>query len=240
MTNHRVLVLEDEPLTAQTYVDYLTRLGSFEVVHVAHTVRSALSFLHHQQRSLKEFHVDLVLLDMHLPDGHGLEVLRQLRAAGFAGDVIAMTAATEVPTIRQAVSLGVVQYLVKPFGFAEFTQRVDVFRNRVEHLNNPHAELTQSQIDEAFAAPPAVARTALTLPKGLSEASLSTMIEILTEANSALSAGEAAHLAGSSRVTARRYLEYLHRQGQAEKTQRYGVPGRPEYEYRWVPVDEGQ
>lgn len=238
MTHHQVLVLEDEPLTAQTYVDYLARLGSFEVTQVAHTVRSALAFLHHQQRTYGQFHVDLVLLDMHLPDGHGLEVLRQLRAAGFAGDVIAMTAATEVPTIRQAMSLGVVQYLVKPFGFAEFAQRIDVFRGRIERLNDPHAELTQSQIDEALAAAPSATRPAVSLPKGLSEASLATMIEILSEASSALSAGEAAQMAGSSRVTARRYLEYLHRQGHAEKTQRYGVPGRPEYEYRWIPVDE--
>lgn len=237
MTEYRVLVLEDEHLTAQTYVDYLTRLGGFEVVNVAHSVRSALAFLHHQQRNWQQFRVDLVLLDMHLPDGHGLDVLRQLRTAGFAGDVIAMTAATEVPTIRQAMSLGVVQYLVKPFGFAEFTQRIEVFRNRVERLNNPHAELTQSQIDEALAAPPSTARTNAALPKGLSEASLATMVEVLSSSEAALSAGEAAQLTGSSRVTARRYLEYLHRLGNAEKTQRYGVPGRPEYEYRWISPD---
>lgn len=118
MRDYRVLIIEDEQLTADTYVEYLARAGGYEVVHRSPTMADALRFLKSQwSQQRQSFGVDVVLLDMNLPDGHGLEVLRQMRSAGFTGGVLALTGATELKTIRQAIALGVVQYLVKPFGY---------------------------------------------------------------------------------------------------------------------------
>lgn len=80
MRDHRVVIVEDEQGTAEIYREYLARAGGFEVAHVSGTVRDALAFLADRKRRTGTFGVDMVLLDMNLPDGHGLDVLVQLRA----------------------------------------------------------------------------------------------------------------------------------------------------------------
>ena len=69
--------------------------------------------------------IDLVLLDMHLPDGHGLGLLQRIRAAGHLCDVIAVTSARDSDVVRRAVSQGVVLYLLKPFTFAAFRGKLE-------------------------------------------------------------------------------------------------------------------
>lgn len=254
MRDYRVLVIEDERLTADTYVEYLARTGGFEVVHVSPSARDALGFLAEQMRHGGSFGVDVVLLDMNLPDGHGLDVLRQMRSAGFTGGVLALTASAELPTIRRAVALGVVQYLVKPFGYPQFAERVRAFRELAAELSGTGTATGQDVVDRAFprsrpGGPPE-------LPKGLTEQTLDAVVGLLRDAASqgrpgqapdagpgtgtagaqagALSAGEVGTAVGASRVTARRYLEHLYRVGMVERSPRYGTPGRPENEYRWT------
>lgn len=248
MREYRVLVIEDEQITADTYVEYLARTGGFEVVHVSPTARDALGFLAERRRSGGSFGVDVVLLDMNLPDGHGLDVLRHMRSAGFTGGVLALTASTELPTIRRAVALGVVQYLVKPFGYPQFAERMRSFRELAAEFAGAGAAPGQDAVDRAFplsrpTGPPE-------LPKGLTEHTLDAVVGLLRDAASgvhagqesgpggaaarALSAGEVGAAVGTSRVTARRYLEHLYRVGIVERSPRYGTPGRPENEYRWT------
>ncbi|WP_313821109.1 response regulator [Citricoccus sp.] len=256
MTSERVLVVEDDALAAETYGEYLARAGGYRQVHLSPTLADAVRFLSTQWREHGSFGVDVVLLDMNLPDGHGLEVLRRMRAAGFAGSVVAMTAATDVPTIRQAMALGVVQYLVKPFGYPEFAERLRVARELSTGLAGTGSVRSQAEVDRAFrhhgSAGPA------TLPKGLTEGTLDSIVDLLRSDLTAVpgsapdsgnrsgtesasrsgpvagrSAGEVGAAVGTSRVTARRYLEHLFRQGLVDRSPRYGTPGRPENEYRW-------
>lgn len=233
MRDYRVLVIEDEQVTADTYAEYLARTGGFEVVHVSPTARDAVGFLADQMRRGGSFGVDVVLLDMNLPDGHGLDVLRQMRSAGFTGGVLALTASTELRTIRRAVALGVVQYLVKPFGYRQFAERMRAFRELAAEFAGAGTAPGQDVVDRAFplsrpAGPPE-------LPKGLTEQTLDAVVALLRGAPSnALSAGEVGAAVGTSRVTARRYLEHLYRVGMVERSPRYGTPGRPENEYRWT------
>jgi response regulator of citrate/malate metabolism len=113
-----VLVVEDDPVAADAHRMYVERLAGFAVAGVAHSGAEALRFLDRRR-------VDLVLLDLHLPDGHGLAVVRSMRAAGHTCDVIAVTSARDLDVIRQAVSVGVVQYLLKPFTFPALRDRVE-------------------------------------------------------------------------------------------------------------------
>lgn len=233
MRDYRVLIIEDEQLTADTYVEYLARAGGYEVVHRSPTMTDALRFLKSQwSQQRQSFGVDVVLLDMNLPDGHGLEVLRQMRAAGFTGGVLALTGATELKTIRQAIALGVVQYLVKPFGYQQFAERLRAFREVSSEFAGSGSAADQDAVDRAFrrhrAAGPAE------LPKGLTEGTLNTVVELLRPSSTGLSAGEVGAAVGTSRVTARRYLEHLYQQGMVERQPRYGMPGRPENEYVWT------
>lgn len=123
----RIFVVEDDPLTASLHGEYVRRVPGFTLVGTAHTRREAVAaLLPNGPRADpgRQPPADLVLLDMNLPDGHGLAICRMLRAAGAGIDVLAITAATELPVVREAIALGVVQYLIKPFGFAAFEDKL--------------------------------------------------------------------------------------------------------------------
>ena len=117
----RVLVVEDEELAAQAHAAYVGRVDGFELAGVARSAGEAM------RRLAGDADVDLVLLDMHLPDGHGLGLLQRLRAAGHLCDVIAVTSARDTEVVRRAVSQGVVLYLLKPFSFATFRSKLEQY-----------------------------------------------------------------------------------------------------------------
>ncbi|TDC48349.1 response regulator [Micromonospora sp. KC207] len=225
MTDIRVLVVEDEPLLAEAHRTYTERVPGFVVVGVAHTAREAMAAL----RRREENPVDLVLLDFRLPDLHGLEVCRALRAAGSTVDVLAVTSARDLAVVRTAVSLGVTHYLLKPFTFAAFRDKLHRYAEYRRQVLAEGEVAAQHEVDRMFATLRGPA--AHTLPKGLDEQTLRTVLGSLT-GDAGRSASEVARLAGISRVTARRYLEYLVAAERAVRTPRYGSPGRPEMEYR--------
>lgn len=220
----RVLMVEDELVAGEANSAYASRVG-LEVVGVARSGRDALRLLADTED------VDLLLLDMQLPDGHGLELLRRIRAAGGDVDVIAVTAARDVDIIRSAVAQGVVSYLIKPFTFAAFRSKIEDYRHYRRQLSEQGSHVSQLEVDSMIATRrPTPASDAL--PKGLATTTSALAIRFLRD-NGALSAAELGYKLGTSRVTARRYLEHLADSGMAERESRYGGSGRPEVEYRW-------
>jgi response regulator of citrate/malate metabolism len=222
----RVLVVEDDPVAADAHRMYVERLPGFEVAAVVHTGGAAL-------RALTQTPVDLVLLDLNLPDGHGLHLVRKMRAAGHTADVVAVTSARDLGVVRQAVSVGVVQYLLKPFTFPSLRDRLERWERYRSELAGGGEAAGQEEVDRALAA----LRTpqATVLPKGLSGPTLEAVTAALRQASDdGLSANAAAQAAGVSRITARRYLEHLVDSGRAVRTPQYGQVGRPELCYRWA------
>ena len=235
MSNIRVLVVEDEAIAAAAHAAYVGRLAGFELAGTAPDGQSAL-------RLLSEFAaagnpVELVLLDMNLPDLHGLDIARRMRASGILADIVAITAVRELAIVRSAVAIGVVQYLIKPFTYATFADKLESYRQFRQQLAGPpggsgKAGASQTDVDQAFAS--LRAPSELPLPKGLSVSTLASVQEFMKEQQGAVSATEVMDALGMSRVTARRYLEYLADAGTLSRTARYGTPGRPENEYRWA------
>ncbi|QKW09263.1 response regulator [Streptomyces sp. NA04227] len=218
----RVLVVEDDPVAADAHVLYTQRVPGFTVVGTAYTAAEA-------RRALERTGADLVLLDLHLPDGHGLQLLRALRAAGHRADVIAVTSARDLTVVREGVSLGVVQYVLKPFTFATLRERLE----RYAQFRTAAGEASgQDEVDRTLAAlrAPGPAQ----LPKGLSAPTLERVTRILRESGEGVTATETAAAAGISRITARRYLEHLVTAGRAERCPQYGQVGRPELKYQWT------
>ena len=229
---YRVLVVEDEESTAHTYAEYIGRLPGFEVAALARSLLEARQVTAAGLHGEGRFGFDVVLLDMNLPDGHGLDFLMQLRAAGFQGGVLALTAATDLPVVRRALSLGVVQYLVKPFGFEEFADRLGGFRAASAMLAGAGRLSGQEQVDAVFRV--SRERRAEELPKGLTEGTLREVVELLSaDPATARSAAEVAAALGIPGVTARRSLEHLERIRRVVRGARHGTRGRPEQEYRW-------
>ncbi|MEU8657659.1 response regulator [Actinoplanes philippinensis] len=220
----QVLVVDDDPLIAEAHRAYTEKIEGFVVVGVAHTARDAMT-------RLRAHPVDLVLLDLNLPDKHGLEVARALRAAGSGTDVLAVTSNRDIAMIRQAVALGVTHYLLKPFTFAAFRDKLDRYAQYRRQLAGSAEVAAQHEVDRVFAtlrgAPPD------TLPKGLDPKTFDLILTALRAAAPAgLSAAEVGARTGTSRVTARRYLEHLADAARVVRSPRYGGPGRPEVEYR--------
>ncbi|MFE2015012.1 response regulator [Streptomyces sp. NPDC059491] len=218
----RVLVVEDDPVAADAHALYAGRVEGFTVVGVAHSRAAAV-------RLLDRTPVDLILLDLYLPDGHGLQLLRALRAAGHAADVIAVTSARDLAIVREGVSLGVVQYVLKPFAFATLRDRLA----RYAEFRAAAGEASgQDEVDRALAA--LRAPHPATLPKGLSAPTLESVTRTLRDTPAGLTAAEAGTAVGISRITARRYLEHLVTEGRAVRAPQYGQIGRPELQYRWL------
>jgi response regulator of citrate/malate metabolism len=219
----RTLVVDDDPMTASIHRSYVERVAGFEVVGEAHTAAAALSLA-------SSLAPDLVLLDIYLPDRSGLEVLRSLRGGDSTRvDVIAVTAAKDVNTLRTAIHGGVIHYLVKPFFFDTLRERLEAYaalRGRLDRLRDPE----QEDIDHVFSLLRAHGRRAL--PKGISAPTLTLVVEALRRSDGEVTAVEVAARAGVSRGTARRYLEYLAATGASELSLRYGSTGRPEHLYR--------
>lgn len=225
----RVLVVEDEPVTAEAHAAYVVRVDGFTVAGIAHSGHEAFRVLR-DAREGRTPPIDLILLDVNLPDTTGIELCRSLRASGIEIDVIAVTAVRDAAVVRSAVSLGIVQYLIKPFGFAAFAEKLQAYRDY--HARFGRAVLTdQQEVDASFAA--LRTTSAGGLPKGLTRETLDRVRQAVRAAPSGgLSAAEVAAALDLSRVTARRYLEHLADTGIVERAGRYGTPGRPQVEYR--------
>ncbi|MEU9097271.1 response regulator [Streptomyces sp. NPDC048361] len=224
----RVLVVEDDPVAAEAHRLYVGRVPGFTAVAVAHSRAEAL-------RALERTEVDLLLLDLYLPDGHGLQLVRSLRAAGHGADVVAVTSARDLTMVREGVSLGVVQYVLKPFTFPTLRDRLVRY---AEFRATAGEASGQEEVDRALAALRAPQPSAL--PKGLSAPTLQAVTRTLREAPDGVTAAEAGLAVGISRITARRYLEHLVTSGRAGRTPQYGQIGRPELQYRWLNSASGQ
>lgn len=220
----RTLLVDDDALTLELHRTYLERLDGFAVAGECTGARAALTAL--REGGANTF--DLVLLDVTMPDGSGLEVLRTLRARATAVDVIAVTAVRDAEVVRQMAALGVFQYLVKPFSFAVFRERLEDYRDHRAHAQATSGPATQEEIDALLGR----ATGSIVLPKGLSASSLERVRAELRR-RGPLSAREAAECTGLSRVSARRYLEHLVLTGVAVRRGRPGGRGRPETEYAW-------
>jgi response regulator of citrate/malate metabolism len=219
-----VLVVEDEPVIADAHAQYVRRVPGFTVAGVVHGGAETLRFI-------RDHHVDLVLLDFNLPDLHGLEVCRRLRGAGADCDVMAVTSNRDLAAVRAAVSLGIVQYLLKPFTFQALRDKLERYGEYRAQMQASGEAAAQSEVDRAFAALRGASGSSL--PTGCSEETLETVARHMQHAGRAASAVEVGAACGISRVTARRYLEHLTQSGLLVRAQRHRGSGRPEIEYAW-------
>lgn len=217
----RALIVEDDKAVAIVTRGFVERHGGFVVAGEAATGRDALE-------AIEAVRPDLVLLDVHLPDASGIEVLRVARARGFAGEVVAVTAARDLETVRAARAFGVRHYLVKPFGLEAMRERLEAIRAEIERAeaHGPRA-LDQRAVD-AMLQPSE--RSAKPAPAG-SQLTLDRVAALLDSIGADVSAAEVGERLGMSRVSARRYLERLVVDGAAEVAPRYGGTGRPELRY---------
>jgi response regulator of citrate/malate metabolism len=219
------LIVEDDYHVATIHAAYVRKVRGFAVAGHASTLSSARS-------EIKRLEPTLVLLDLYLPDGHGLELARESPARGNPRpDFLVITAARDMASVRAAMQLGTVHYLVKPFNFAQLEERLNAYRDlrgRLERID----EAEQHDVDALYG----LLRGPAPLPKGQSGPTMARIRELLQSSPDDVSAAEIADQVGISRSTAQRYLAELARQGRIELHLHYGTTGRPEHRYRIAPA----
>ncbi|WDQ00132.1 response regulator [Micromonospora chalcea] len=220
-----VLIVDDDFMVARIHRGFVERLEDFRVVATASTGEEAIA-------AVEQLRPDLVLLDLYLPDMFGLDVVARLHTAGHDCDVLVISAAREVDTVRRAVRYGAVNYLLKPFSFEELRGRLEQYAARRSTFSNSLV-CDQADIDRALTSSSPITG-APALPRGLSPETAGLVEQILREQTGTVSAAECANQIGISRVSARRYLEHFTTAGQAAVTLKYGSTGRPERRYRWT------
>lgn len=220
---YEVLIVEDDPMVAMINEQYVCRSQRFHVVRKCKDGKSALEFLEKNK-------VDLIILDVFMPYVDGLETLRQIRAKQIPVDVIMVTAANDKDTLEEAIHLGAIDYLVKPFAFDRFNLALDKFIAQMDALKDV-AVFSQKHIDSIIVNSPRNKEEAY--PKGIRKHTLQIIMDYLQKSGDAWLTGDAiADQVGLSSVTVRRYMNHLTESGEVICNTNYETGGRPCMLYR--------
>lgn len=212
----RTLVVDDDFRVARIHAASVERIEGFVCVGQAHTAAETREHLQRHQ-------VDLLLLDIYLPDEDGLNLLRSLTGAGSAPDCIFITAARDLESVRAAIGLGAVSYLVKPFRFVQLQDKLDAYRRwRAELAARAEGEADQDTVDTLYE----LLRGSRNMKQALPP-TMANILDAVRRAKRPVSASWIAEQLGISRPTVQRYLTDLHKRGALELVLEYGSTGRP-------------
>ena len=221
----RTIIVEDDPMVADLAAGYLERIDGFSLDHTARSAEDALDLL-------RACHVDLVLLDVFMPGMDGMELLRIIKSQFFHTDVIMITAAQSSEDILKALRLGVADYIVKPFTFERFRESMLQFQEKRRLLMSPEIAITQDILDRRiFIKKP---ERGAGRPKGIDAQTLETVVSVLKEQPGLFSLKDIERLAGISRISLKKYFDYLAETGRLGSSKGYGGQGRPVTLYNWL------
>lgn len=221
----RTLIIDDDYRVAKVHADSVDRIDSFKSVGQAHSAAEARDLI-------QATTPDLLLLDLYLPDGGGLQLIRSMSDLELPArpDFIVITAARDIDSVRKAIQLGAMYYLVKPFGFVQLREQLEAYRS-LHHGLGEAKVANQQTVDALYGL--------MRRPSSASDRDrLSpTTLQILNHVRSmgdGVSATDVASKLGVSRATAQRHLGLLVRAGRVDLSLNYGSAGRPEHRYRIV------
>jgi response regulator of citrate/malate metabolism len=216
----RTIIVEDDFRVAQIHAAFVLNIPGFEVIGTAHTAGQAYDMV-------VEIKPDLVLLDLHLPDEHGLSLFTRFQQlpAGCKPDVFIISAARDGASVREALQLGAAQYIMKPFNQKQLAERMIGYRLAKEKLLGSE-EISQDEIDRlsALMRGPRIGKPSSDQPKS---PTTSLILKLIEGRKTSVSAIEVADELGLSRATAQRYLSHMVEDGYLDLTLQYGTTGRP-------------
>ena len=136
----RVLLVEDDYVLGEAVREHVASLG--------HGV-DWMKRLDDAREALATVAYELVLLDLNLPDGRGLDLLRELRRQGADAPVIILTAQDQIAARIEGLNSGADDYLVKPFDLSELSARIAAVARRYSGNANPLLRRGELEIDLA-------------------------------------------------------------------------------------------
>jgi len=215
----RVMIVEDDFMVADLNRQFTESCEGFSVVKIAHTGAEALEFI-----SLNP--VDLVVLDIFLPDIQGTEVLKDIRRSDYPADILLITAAHNVNIVEETIRLGVFDYIIKPFDVARYRESLSNYRRYRESLESGQ-DIDQRQVDVVVAGARRKNLPLGALPKGINSATMDMVRKALLPLQGEIGIDDICAAVPLSHITAYRYLEHLVQEGFLEKSCRYQHVGRP-------------
>lgn len=219
----QVAIAEDDFRIASIQEEFLKQLNGFTLVGKALNAADTLALLEKKQ-------VDVLLLDIYMPDMLGTELLPILKSRFPRTDIIMITAASEREMLQEALRYGVFHYLIKPVSLEKFTSVLTQYKKKKQLLATT-SQVTQDVADAYFAGNVQHSSQAAPLPTGIDSVTLNRVSDVLASLSSGVSIEEMGNQIGASRTTARRYLEYLVTVGKCRVEHEYGIVGRPERRY---------
>ncbi|ADK03301.1 TPA: response regulator [Bacillus anthracis] len=224
----KVLIVEDDPMVAMLNTHYLEQVGGFELVQAVNSVKSAIEVL-------EESRIDLVLLDIFMPEETGFELLMYIRNQEKEIDIMMISAVHDMGSIKKALQYGVVDYLIKPFTFERFKEALTIYREKLTFMKEQQ-KISQSELDSLILQKekrePTVTKE---LPKGLTKQTLQLIWQKIKSLNGrAFTTDEMSQLVGISRVSIRKYVMFLTDIGVLENEMMYQHVGRPVSKLRCV------
>ncbi len=220
---YKVLIVEDDPMVAMINEQYIKQNRKFRVVKKCRDGKSALAYIAQNE-------IDLIILDVFMPVMDGFETLRQIRKAKHQVDVIIVTAANDRDNLEEAIHLGVIDYLVKPFTFDRFQVALEKFAAQTDALKSLET-LNQKSIDSIIEN--TRKKSDEIYPKGIQERTMQLILGHMKKHNGEWLTGDnIAEETGLTSVTVRRYMNYLAESGKVTAEMNYETGGRPCMLYR--------
>lgn len=220
-----VLIVEDDPMVAEINKRYLSQIDGFQLAATANSVEEAINLL-------KKEKIQLILLDIFMPGKLGLELLPYLRKNELEIDVIIISAASDLERIKKALRHGVVDYLIKPFEFERFHVALTTYLEKTR-ITYKRESISQQELDSLLLHRDETV-TVEELPKGLTKDTLRQIWDAIQKLKEApFSTDDVANVVGISRVSARKYLNFLKELEILEVKVIYGTIGRPVYQHEY-------
>lgn len=233
----RVIIVEDDPMVAMINQQFVERYEGFEITAIAGSIRELWN-------ALEETIPDLILLDVYLPGEMGIDFLQEVRQKGLSIPIIMITAANDIPTIKKALEYGVLDFLIKPFSYERFQLAMDKFI-QYHSLTTELEEADQDALDQIFinerglsSADSASKKAVPALPKGLSKLTLKKILHVVTEQEEFFSTEDIAKAVDLSRISTKKYLQFLNEIGYLQEELKYLSVGRPITVFHSVPEKE--
>jgi two-component system response regulator DctR len=219
----KVVLVEDDPMVREVHRQFIEKIEGFIIVGIASNGIEGVKLV-------KECKPDLAIIDIYMPHLGGVEMVRELRSECFSIDVIVVTAASDIETVHLVLQQGAIDYIMKPFTFERIKKSLENYRLYRQRLIEKKT-LRQDELDQLLFFDSKEADELESLPKGLNSNTLTKITTFISHEKIPVSADEVAESIGMARVTARRYLEYLEKEGKVKIHIHYGGVGRPVNRY---------
>lgn len=220
----KVLVVEDDPMVGKLHEHYLTQIKGFQLCDIVRNSDEALKIM-----QTKEY--NLVILDIFMPGMDGLQLLAKIREQEYDVDVIIVSAANDKDKIKAALRLGAFDYIIKPFEFERFNLALNNYKSRY-NLVEEQSILKQDELDKTIIHQDTDVE--VTLPKGLDKNTLNTVWSEIIKIDGMFTTEEISAKVGISRVSIRKYLEFLKSLKLLSLDLHRGSVGRPVYKYKCI------